>query len=108
EERELRAAEKGARDRELLLLAARKMAGARAAEALQHREAREDLLHVCGDAVGVAADRRAELQVLRDGPAREDPAVLGDERDAEAHDLLRGGPDDRAPGKGDRPLARRA
>ena len=94
-------------DRELLLLAAGQRAGRLAPPLRKDREQLAHRLEVAPVLVAVAADEGAKAQVLLDGQRRKDLAVLGDHRDAPAHDRLGCQPGDRLAAEGDRALARR-
>ena len=88
-----------ARDRELLLLAAREHA-CRPRPVLRHdREQLLDPPAVLLDAVAAVAADEPEAQVLLDRQLGEDPAAFRDERDARPRDRLRLPADDRRAGE---------
>jgi len=76
EEQQAGAGHQGAGDRQHLLLAARKRSGHLPGALLQARKEREAALHVLRDALDVAPQEGAELQVLGDGQVGKDAAAL--------------------------------
>ena len=79
-----------ARDRQHLLLAARKRAGLLAEALAQSGEIAEHALEVLGDALTVAADVAAKPEVLLDRQLEERAAPVRHVRDAALHDVLGG------------------
>src|SRR5262249_54896821 len=86
EEQEPRAGPQDPSDRQHLLLAARQGSPAGPEPLLEIREELEDLVDV--DPAG--ADRRRQQEILLDGEAREDAALLRAERQAAPRNLVRG------------------
>src|SRR5439155_7344577 len=86
EEQHVGAREQRPRDRELLLLTAREVAGVPAAKVVHDREELVDPLQVAFEAVAAAPAREAEAQVLVHRQPGEDVAALGDECDPGACD----------------------
>ena len=86
----LRAGDEGAREQELLLLAAGERAGELAAPVGEPREGLDHVLDLrrCGAPVA-AVDRGRQSQVLAHGEAGERSATAGHLHDAPANDLVR-------------------
>src|SRR6266536_59338 len=81
-------AEQGPADRKHLLLAAGQRAGLLRQPLAEYREQLEHACAILGDAGRVVAQERAEVEVLRHGHAREDPAPLGRLADTPLDDLV--------------------
>src|SRR5205823_5698906 len=96
EQEHVRACDERACDRELLLLAAGEGARVARREIPYDGEERLDPRDVGGGTVGAAPAGEPELQVLGHGQRAVDVPPLGDERDAEAGDLLGAQPEQRA------------
>ena len=79
----------GAAHGQHLLLAAGQGAALLGDALLQDGKELEDVVHVAGDAVPVAAKEGAEIQVLAHRELGEDEAPLGHLRDAELDDVVR-------------------
>ena len=88
EQEHVRRRDERAPDRELLLLPARERAGLAVAELRQHRKELVGARRAGSRLRSSAAGREPEAQVLLDGQLAEDPAALGDERDARPRDRL--------------------
>jgi len=94
EEQDVGRGEERARDRELLLLASGERPGLAPPRVNDHREELLQPLEVGLGAGAVVPADQPEPQVLLHRQLREDPAALGDERDAGARDRLRLAADD--------------
>ena len=109
EQQQPRPAHQRARDRQHLLLAARQRAAALRRAFLEAREHREDAFEILVEMREVV-DRRAHLQILEHGHAREDAPSFRRLRDRQPRDLMRRQVGDVAPVEDDRaaPCARAA
>ena len=89
--------DQGAGECQLLRLTSRQRPGKLVAPRPEDAEQREELGDPRLDAIGGAPRHGAEPEVLLDRQATEDPAVLGDQREATPHDRLGGAAGDGPP-----------